>query len=191
MLTRRALFVSVFFIWSAALTATTRAQQDDMVTVRIRADERAHPVLQPIEEENLTIQTDNSAAAKDLASWVPPGRALPILVIIAGAIAVTELLEMIKELYRQTYYGGVLIDTRLQPPSITSDPRIPASMVFVIGAEGKTNQYTGDQFSVDALKVALKVNELTRNSNITRSRCGPAYCILASTRRRTGSVGPR
>jgi hypothetical protein len=70
---------------------------------------------------------------------------------------VTELLKMIRELYRQTYYGGVVIDTRSQQPMITSDPKIPGNMVFVIDAEGKTKQYTSDQFSLDALKAALRV----------------------------------
>ncbi len=128
-----------------------------MVTVRIRVDDTARAVLRPIEQKNLTIKPDNSQEAKELAERVPPGRALPILVIIAGAIAVTELLKMIQELYRQTYYGGVVIDTRQQPPMISSDPKIPGNMVFVIDAAGKTTQYTGDQFSLDALKVALKV----------------------------------
>lgn len=157
MFTRRTFHVFALSLGSAAFAGVARAQQDDLVTVRIRADETARAVLPPIEQENLTIEPDHSEEAKDLARRVPPGRALPILVIIAGAIAVTELLQMIKELYRQTYYGGVLIDTRAQPPSITSDPKIPANMVFVIGADGKTSQYTGDQFSLDALKVALKV----------------------------------
>ena len=71
--------------------------------------------------------------------------------------AVTELLKIILELYRQTHYGGVVIDTRQQPPMITSDPKIPGDMVFVIAADGRTTQYTGDQFSIDALKMALKV----------------------------------
>jgi hypothetical protein len=78
------------------------------------------------------------------------------MVIIAGAIAVTELLKMIQELYRQTYYGGVVIDTRQDTPTITSDPKFPGDMVFVIAADRKTTQYIGGQFSIDALKVALK-----------------------------------
>jgi hypothetical protein len=103
------------------------------------------------------IEPDRSEAAQDLARRSPPERALPIIFIIVGAIAVTELMEMIKELLRQVYYGGVVIDTRSQPPSVTSDPKIPANMIFVIDADGKTNRFTNDQFSVDLLKLALKV----------------------------------
>ena len=156
MLTRRTLQFGAVSFGSAIATGVVRVCADDLVTVRIRADETVRAVLPPIEQATLTIQPDNSKDAKDLAARAPSGRALPILVIIAGAIAVTQLLQMIKELYRQTYYGGVLIDTRLQPPMITSDPRIPASMVFVIDSEGKTTQYTADHFSIDILKTALK-----------------------------------
>jgi hypothetical protein len=151
-----------FYALSAGLGAMSfalivHAQTDEMVTVRIRADDKARAVLQPIEQANLTITPDNTEEAKKLAERVPPERALPVLVIIAGAIAVTELLKMIQELYRQTYYGGVVVDTRQQPPTISSDPKIPGNMVFVIDAEGKATQYTGDQFSLDTLKLALKI----------------------------------
>jgi hypothetical protein len=128
-----------------------------MVTIRIRADESVRAVISPIAEESLTIEPDQSEEAKDLSRRSPPGRALPIIFIIVGAIAVTELLQMIKELLRQVYYGGVIIDTRSQPPSVTSDPKIPANMTFVVDANGKTNQFTNDQFSLDVLKLALKV----------------------------------
>jgi hypothetical protein len=156
-LTRRQFHIYSIGLGTTSFALVARGQTDEMVTVRIRADDAARSVLPPIEQKNLTIEQDNSEAAKELAERVPPGRALPILVIIAGAIAVTELLKMIQELYRQTYYGGVVIDTRLQPPMISSDPRIPGNMVFAIDAEGNTTQYTSDQFSLDALKLALKV----------------------------------
>jgi hypothetical protein len=137
MLTRRRFsLVTLGFCFGAANTGA-RGAEDPKVDVRIRADQAARAVLAPIEQANLTIQPDNSEEAKALAARVPPGRAIPILVIIAGAIAVTELLKIIKELYRQNYYGGVLIDTRTQPPTITNDLKIPASMVFVIDASGK------------------------------------------------------
>ena len=95
-------------------------------------------VIPPIAQEHLRIDPDQSEEAKDLARRSPPGRALPVIFIIVGAIAVVELLQMIKELLRQVYYGGVLIDARSQPPSVTNDPKIPANMVFVIDADGKT-----------------------------------------------------
>lgn len=62
-------------------------------------------------------------------------------------MAVPVVLQMIREALRQTFYGGVVIDTRTQPPSVKSDPQIPGNMVFVIEAGGKTTQYTSDQLS--------------------------------------------
>lgn len=131
------------------------AQGNQPVTVRIRADERVRSILQPIEEQALSIEPDQSAEAKALAKQVPANRAIPIFVIIVGAIAATELLKMIRELYRQTYYGGVLIDTRTKPPVVTSDPKIPANMVFVVDTDGKITRYTGDNFDLGALKLTL------------------------------------
>jgi hypothetical protein len=130
---------------------------DDMVTIRIRADETVRSVISPIAEANLEIEPDRSAEARNLAKLTPPERALPIIFIIVGAMALVELLQMIKELLRQIYYGGVVIDMRTQPPSVTSDPKVPANMVFVIDADGKTTQFTNDKFSLDVLKLALKV----------------------------------
>jgi hypothetical protein len=132
-------------------------QRDDMVIVRIRADASVRAVISPIVQRNLTIEPDNSEEAKQLAQRSPPERALPVIFIIIGAIALTQLFQMINELLRQIYYGGVLIDTRSKPPSVTSDPKTPANMVFVIDADGKTSRFTNDKFSLDALNLALKV----------------------------------
>ena len=157
MLTRRRFHKVGLVLTALFICGRSRAQLQDTVTVRVRADETVRGVLQPIEASSLTIEPDHSEAARELAARVPPGRAAPIILIIVGAIAVTELLKMIRELYRQTYYGGVLIDNRTQPPTITSDPAIPASMVFVIDHDGKTSEFTSDQFDLDALKIALKL----------------------------------
>jgi hypothetical protein len=156
MLSRRKFQVVMLSLGAAALSGSARGQQGDTVFVRIRADEIVRAVIPPIAQRNLTIEQDQSEEARDLARRAPPSKAVPIILIIVGAIAVTELLQMIRELLRQAYYGGVVIDTRSQPPSVTSDPKIPADMVFVIDAEGKTTRYTNDQFSLDVLKLALK-----------------------------------
>jgi hypothetical protein len=156
-LTRRTFHIVAFFLGTTAFSRAASAQQGDTVTVRIRADETVRAVIPPIVQGNLSIEPDQSEAAKELAERVPPAKAVPIIFIIVGAIAVTELLQMIKELVRQVYYGGVVIDTRMQPPNVTSDPKIPANMIFVIDADGKTNRFTNDQFSLDVLKLAFKV----------------------------------
>ena len=69
-------------------------------------------------------------------------------------MALTELAEMINEMLRQIYYGGVVIDMRIKPPSVTSDPKVPANMVFVIDAEGKTTRYTSGGLPKDDREAA-------------------------------------
>jgi hypothetical protein len=157
MLTRRTFDIAMLSLGAAAFPGGANAQQGDTVTVRIRADDSVRAGIPPIVQRNLTIEPDQSAEAKDLARRSPATRAAPVILMIVGAIAVTELLQTIKELLRQVYYGGVVIDTRSQPPSVTNDPKIPANMVFVIDTKGNTSRFTNDKFSLDALKLALKV----------------------------------
>jgi len=143
----------------AAMILSRRAvsEQGDTVMVRVRADESVRAIIPPIAQENLKIEPDQSEDAKELARRSPETRAAPIMLIIVGAIAVTQLAQMIRKMLRQVYYGGVVIDTHSQPPNVTSSPRIPADTVFVIEADGKTSRYTHDQFSLDVLKLALQL----------------------------------
>jgi hypothetical protein len=156
MLTRRTFHALTFSLAAAVFPGATRAQQRDTVSIRIRVDESVRAVIPPIAQRNLTIEPDKSDAAKVLAGRAPPERAVPIIFIIAGAMAVPMVLQMIREALRQTYYGGVMLDMRTQPPSVTSDPKIPGNMVFVIDADGKTTRYTSDQLSPDLLASLLK-----------------------------------
>jgi hypothetical protein len=156
MLTRRTFQIVAFSLGAAAFGRGASAQQGDMVSVRIRADESVRAAIPPIAQQNLTIERDQSEEAKALAGRSPPERALPIIFIIAGAMAVPIVLQMIREALRQTYYGGVLLDMRTQPPNVTSDPKIPGNMVFVIEAGGKTTRYTSDQLSPELLTSLLK-----------------------------------
>jgi hypothetical protein len=113
--------------------------------------------LSPIAQRELTVEPDKSDSAAELAQLAPSSRAVPIIFIIIGAIAATELLKIIKELLRQFYYGGVVIDTRSQPPTVTNDPKFPADMVFVIDGDGKVTKYSSDGLSLNILKEALKL----------------------------------
>jgi hypothetical protein len=155
-LTRRTFHIVTFSLGTTAFSGAASAQQGDTVTIRIRVDESVRAVIPPIAQRNLTIAPDQSEAAKDLARRAPPERAIPIIFIIAGAMAVPMLLQMIREALRQTYYGGVMLDMRSQPPSVTSDPKIPGNMVFVIDTDGKTTRYTSDQLSPEVLGSLLK-----------------------------------
>jgi hypothetical protein len=156
MITPRNLQLIALSLGAAVLSGNAEGQPSGTVTVSIRADETVRAVIPPIEQGNLTIAPDRSEAAQDLARRSPPERAVPILLVIVGAIAVGELAQMIKVMLRQTYYGGVMIDARKEPPSITSDPKIPGYVVFVIDPHGTTTKYTSDQISPELLGQLLK-----------------------------------
>jgi hypothetical protein len=156
MLTRRTFHIVTFLLGATAFSRAASAQQGDTVTIRIRVDESVRAVIPPIVQRNLMIELDQSEEAKDLARRSPPERAVPIIFIIAGAMAVPVVLQMIREALRQTYYGGVILDMRSQPPSVTSDPKIPGNMVFVVDIGGKTTRYTSDQLSPELLGSLLK-----------------------------------
>jgi hypothetical protein len=155
MLTRRNFQLALSSVWFAVPSTIARSQDDETVTVRIRVDETVSGLLQPIELKSLSVEPDHSEDANKLANQTPPGRAIPIILIIVGAIALVRLLEMIQELYRKTYYGGVLINTWTTPPTITNDLRIPANMVFVINRDGTTTQFMGEKFQLGELTAAL------------------------------------
>jgi hypothetical protein len=156
MITPRNLQLIALSLGAAFLSGNADGQPSDTVTVSIRADETVRSVIPPIEQGNLTIAPDRSETARDLAQRSPPERAVPVLLIIVGAIAVAELAQMIKEMLRQTYYGGVMIDARKEPPSITSDPKIPGYTVFVVDPHGMTTKYTSDEISPELLGQLLK-----------------------------------
>ena len=133
-----------------------RAQQSDVVEIRFRVDDSVRQSIPLMLQQKLKIEVDESQEAKELIRNSPPARAVPIFFIIAGVMAVPVIAQMIREALRQFYYGGVLIDLRLQPPSITSDLKIPANMVFVINADGKSNQYKSDQLSPELVAGLFK-----------------------------------
>jgi hypothetical protein len=155
-LTRRTFYIVAFSLANTALSKAASAQQSDTVTVRMRVDESVRAAIPPIVQRNLTIEPDQSDEAKALAGRSPPERAVPIIFIIVGALTVPMVLQMIREALRQTYYGGVIIDMRTEPPSVASDPKIPGNMVFVIETGGKSTRYTSDQLSPELIGALLK-----------------------------------
>jgi hypothetical protein len=156
-LTRRTFPIAMLSLGAAAFPISAGGQDGEIVTIRMRVDDSVRGVIPPIILSNLTVEPDQSEDANELIRRSPPARAVPVMLIIFGAMAVPMVLQMIKELLRQTYYGGVIIDTRTKPPSVTSDPKIPANMVFVINNDGKTSQFASDQLSPEMLSPLLKV----------------------------------
>jgi hypothetical protein len=156
MLTRRTFHIATVTFAAAAVSERAMGQQGDTVTVQMRVDESVRAAIPLLAQKNLTIEPDRSQEAKELALRSPPERAVPIILIIAGAMAVPLVLQMIREALRQTYYGGVIIDVRTEPPSVMSDPKIAGNMVFVIESGGKTTRYTSDQLSPELIGTLLK-----------------------------------
>jgi hypothetical protein len=156
MLTRRTFSIVALSLSAPAFLLDAFGQEGDTVAIRIRVDDSVEGSIPPILQSTLTITRDESSEADDLIRRVPPSRAVPVIFIIVGVIAVPVVLQMIKELLRQNYYGGVIIDTRPQTINVTSDPKIPANMVFVIASDGRTTQDTSNQVSLEVLGRLLK-----------------------------------
>jgi hypothetical protein len=108
MLTRRAFHITIVSFGAAALSQRASGQQGDTVTVRMRVDESVRAAIPPLAQKNLTIEPDRSEEARELALRSPPERAIPIIFIIAGAMAVPMVLQMIREALRQTFTAGSL-----------------------------------------------------------------------------------
>jgi hypothetical protein len=156
-LTRRSFHTTILFSLGAA-GIPERVYGQDTVTIRIRIDDSVRQSIPPLVQRNLTIEQDQSEEANELVRRSPPARAVPIIFIVVGAMAVPMVLQMIRETLRQFYYGGVLIDIRAQPPVVTSDPKIPANMLFLIDRDGKASQFTSDQLNPALLAQLLKAN---------------------------------
>jgi hypothetical protein len=105
MLTRRAFHTAGILLYAAAYAGRASAQQGDTVTVLIRADESVRGVIPPIVQRNLRIERDESDEAKELIRRAPPERAVPIIFIIAGAMAVPVVLQMVREALRHITEG--------------------------------------------------------------------------------------
>lgn len=159
MLTRRYLGLATATLTQVGLSRLSYAQVDQLYSVRIRTDETVRGLLPPIELQNLTTEQDHSEFAQQMAARAPPGRAVPVILIIVGALALTQIIQLVHELGRQYYYGGVVIDGRKSPPEISNDPKIPANMVFVFSADGSVRQFSGGAVPVDLLESVLKVRK--------------------------------
>jgi hypothetical protein len=156
MIARRALGLSGLTLLSICLSTSAQAQSDESFEVRIRLDETVRGLISPIAQRGLTIAPDKSFAARELASRAPPGRAGPVILILVGALALTQIAQLVNELVRQYYYGGVVIDGRKSPPEISNDPRIPANMVFVFASDGGLQQFKSGELPANFLASALK-----------------------------------
>jgi hypothetical protein len=158
MLTRRRILIASALLITAICSSSAGGQQNDTIVVRIRADESVRALISPFRQSSLAIEHDQSKEAQELVRRSPrTARYIPIIFSIVGAVAVTELLQVIRGILDQPYYGGAVIDMRTQPPNVTSNPGVPANTLLVIDADGKTTTFARDQVSLDVLNLVFKV----------------------------------
>ena len=156
MLTRRTLGLRNLALLSTYLSGVRQLRAEGLLTVRIRADEVVRGVLPPIALRSLTISPDMSSSAIEMRSRAPAERAAPIILVIVGAIALVQIVQMINEMVRQFYHGGVVIDGRKVPPEITNDPKIPAHLILVFQADGTVRQFSAGELPSNLLESVLK-----------------------------------
>ena len=156
--TTRRSFLCLAAAGSLGCCFSSRAQTNGAsIDVQIRADESAKStIFTPVSLQRLNVTVDSSSDAKVLQQATPKSRAVPLFYLIAGAIAVIVILEMIQELLRRTEYGGVIIDLRKVPPLVSNDLKVPAGFVFVVTPSGAVTKYTSDELSLSALQTVLK-----------------------------------
>lgn len=152
---------SIVTLAMASLTALSPSMasygQQQAVTVRLRVDQAIIQMLPPQTQSGLSIQQDTSTEAKALSSQAPPEKAVPVILIAIGVLAIPVLWNSIEEMARQYYYGGVLIDARSSPPNVTYSKAVPSNMVFFIGADGKYQEFKSMDFSeADLVKLLPK-----------------------------------
>ena len=86
----------------------------------------------------------------------PPGRAVPIIFIVVGVLSIPVIWDIVREMLRREYYGGVIIDARQTPALITHDKTLPAEIVLFIGPDGKSQRYEAQNISEDLLLKLVK-----------------------------------
>jgi len=153
MLSRRLSLAAAY--WLVA-SIRNKLLADSTYQVRIRADDVVKGSVPPVALEDLHIEPDRSTEAQALAQRAPVGRAVPLFVWIIGVMGAPLVWQFVREQVRQYWYGGVLIDARTTPVTITNDLRIPGDMVLIIEASGRSTRYRSSDLSAEIIESALK-----------------------------------
>ena len=123
--------------------------------VRIQLDQQALNAVPGDERVGLDVTEDTSPAAQALKAHSPPGKAVPIIYLIAGNLSLPSIRSAVQEMLRRHEYGGVVIDTRASPANIRNDPTAQADSVLVIRADGSTESVRSTLVTEDFLKRVL------------------------------------
>jgi hypothetical protein len=85
----------------------------------------------------------------------PPQKAIPIIFVVIGVLSIPVIWETIIEMVREVEYGGVIIDTRREPPEITNSKMVPADFVFVVRRDGTVDKMESQSFTRNILAKLL------------------------------------
>ena len=140
--------------------------------VRIQLDQQALNTVPGYERAGLEVTEDTSPAAQGLKAKSPPGKALPIIFLIAGVLSISSIWAAVQEMLRRHEYGGVVIDTRTSPANIRHDQAVQADLVLVIKADGSTESVRSTLATEDFLKGVLSsLRGLTLAASGSVGRC--------------------
>jgi hypothetical protein len=123
--------------------------------IRIQLDQQALNEVPGRERAGLEVTEDTSPAAEDLKARSLPGKAVPIIYLIAGLLSLPSIWAAVQEMLRRREYGGVIIDTRTTPANIHHDQSVQADLVLVIKPDGSTETVRSTLATEDFLKGVL------------------------------------
>lgn len=153
-ITRRAALSAVWGICVAA-SRLYPVMAQATAKVRIRLDQQALNSVPGDERAGLDVREDTSPAAQALKAHSPPGKAVPIIYLIAGILSLSSIRSAVQEMLRRREYGGVVIDTRARPTNIRNDLAAQPDTVLVIRADGSTESVRATLVTEDFLKDIL------------------------------------
>ena len=130
------------------------AQLAQGASVRIQLDNQELQTLGPARSQ-VQIAPDDSAPAAAMRDAAPPGRAVPLIFVVVGVLAIPVIWRTLRSMFQQVYYGGVIIDTRVTPISIVHDKAIPSGTVMVVNKSGAAQRFDEQDFSESQLGALL------------------------------------
>ena len=135
-------------VWGTCIVASGlhSVMAQEAAAVRIQLDQQALNAVPGDERGGLEVTEDTSPAAQDLKAHGLPGKALPIIYLIAGVLSLPSIRGAVQEMLRRHEYGGVVIDTRTRPANIRNELTAQADS----GARHPGRRLDGER-AVDAL----------------------------------------
>jgi len=144
-------------VWGACIATwcLSSAVALDSMQIRIQLDQEALNTIPGDERAGLEVKEDTSPSAEEIKTRSLPGKAVPIIYIIAGVLSIPSIWSAVQEMLRRHEYGGVVIDTRATPADIHHDQALQADVVVVIRADGSTETRRATLATEDFLQELL------------------------------------